>query len=300
MVASDQSRVIFVTGLSGAGIKTAINLFEDSGVRCIDNLPLDLITQALEILEQEADHAPQTVVFGLKLTNSGHLEQFKALKEKLKSRCHLELLFLTADRLCIEDRYGTNRRKHPFLVQANRLRDAISLEQDLLREVEASSDHVIDTSSLSPQQLYQMIDAIFSSDLGQRKLFVNIVSFGFKHGPLRPLDLMYDVRFLKNPFFDQKLRSKTGLDQDVRDYIFKEKVAVELTQRLLDWHSWLLPKYSDEGKHLLRIGIGCTGGQHRSVAVVEELTKLLRQSSPEHISISKAHRDLDLPVAASS
>ncbi len=289
-------KVVMVTGLSGAGIKTAVNIFEDHSVYCIDNLPVESMIYTLEVLQAKKADFGSSIVLGFHGERSGEVKSFLELCTRLKTQHEVSILYITADIPTIEDRYGANRRKHPLLVAGDSLAAAITKEAYLLEPILQQADHVFDTTNTSPQQLIRMIENSYFSVLGPRKLFVSLISFGYKHGTVRPFDLMFDVRFLSNPYFSLELRELTGLDQAVKDFIAGDQASQELLAMLRRWFFWVLPKYYDEGKHYLRVGIGCTGGQHRSVAIVEELTRQLQELGLENIVFSKNHRDLDLPI----
>ena len=287
-------RVIFITGVSGAGLKTAVNAFEDFGVCCIDNLPIGMIKPSLELLKKENYLTKNIVAFGIHIQNESYLNDFLSLYKDLSQSYKVDQIFLTAEDSILQLRYSANRRRHPFLIDGRKLQEAFEAERNLLQPMIDLSDLVIDTSLLNPQQLAKVIEGSFKDGLNSRNLYVMISSFGFKYGPCHPVDSVFDVRFLKNPYFDPHLRSLTGISESVKDYIFKESDSQEFIQKLIDWHSWILPKYYDEGKHYFRIGIGCTGGQHRSVAIVEELHAHLNKASLGPFIINKSHRDLKI------
>jgi UPF0042 nucleotide-binding protein len=293
-VAGKKLNVVMVTGLAGAGLKTAINIFEDHSVYCIDNLPLETMSYTLQVVHAKKSDLGDTVVFGFHADRAEEVAAFFRVREEMQKMHQVSVLYITADMLTIEDRYGANRRKHPLLVGGESLREAIAKETQLLEPILHIADHVFDTSNTSPQQLARMIENTYFSVLGARKLYVSLISFGYKHGTVRPFDLMFDVRFLNNPFFSLELRNLTGLDTKVKDFVIKDPICQELLTMLVQWFQWVLPKYYDEGKHYLRVGIGCTGGQHRSVAIVEELTGRLQETIASNIVFSKNHRDLEL------
>lgn len=283
--------LVIVTGLSGSGLGSAINVLEDAGNYCIDNLPFRMIQQTLDVLEGELKDN-QSIAFSIRFHSPVAPGALADLKRSLKDRVKVDTVFLTAETEVLASRYGTNRRKHPFALEGQSLEVAISNERKTLRAVERECDVVIDTSTLSPQHLARQLESRYRFDVPSRSLNVSITSFGFKHGLHRPVDSLFDVRFLSNPFFIPALRPKSGLDQGVRAFIFEDPNMEALLGRLVDLHSWILPRYYEEGKHYFRIGIGCTGGQHRSVAVAEELALRLHQVNLEHIIISVTHRDL--------
>lgn len=286
--------IIFVTGISGAGLKTGVNALEDSGVYCIDNLPLEMINPTLQLIEKETITLDGGVAFGLHIRASKDIDAFLELHSQLKTKYLLDVLFLTAEDSVLELRYSANRRRHYFLKEGRRLQEAFAFEKSLKASLEAKADIVIDTSQLSPHQLTRMIEHRYKDHVVQRNLYVMLTSFGFKYGQCRPVDSLFDVRFLKNPYFVPDLRSKTGLSQEVQDYVLMDENAEQFLKRIVDWHKWILPQYLNEGKHYFRVGIGCTGGRHRSVSIVEELFRALKEDPLEHIVVSKNHRDIKI------
>ncbi|NRA43695.1 MAG: RNase adapter RapZ [Oligoflexales bacterium] len=290
----DKPLIIFVTGISGAGLKTGINALEDSGVYCIDNLPLEMIQPTLELIEKETIVLEGGVAFGIHVRTAEDIPAFLQLHSQLSAKYRLDILFLTAEDSVLELRYSANRRRHYFLQEGRRLQEAFNFEKSLKASLEEKADIVIDTSQLSPHQLTRMIEHRYKDDVVQRNLYVMLTSFGFKYGQCRPADSLFDVRFLKNPYFVPDLKDKTGLTQEVQDYVLMDENAEHLLQKLIDWHRWILPQYLNEGKHYFRVGIGCTGGRHRSVSIVEELYRALNTEPMEHIVVSKNHRDIKI------
>jgi RNase adapter protein RapZ len=284
--------LVLVAGYSGAGLATAIKSLEDMGYYCIDNLPFEMVVPTLALLEKkQITDCP--VALGIHIHSTSHAREFIELKKVLQNKAQVTQLFLTAEDDVLLTRFGSSRRRHPLLSSANTLTDAIESERRILAEVELQSDVVIDTSALSPHNLARIIESRFQQDEAQRCLFVSITSFGFKYGMHKPLDSLFDVRFLKNPYFVPSLKDKTGLDKEIKEYLFCDKDARELLQRLYDWHAWILPKYYEEGKHIYRVGIACTGGRHRSVFVADELHQMLKKVTLQGIVINVSHRDID-------
>lgn len=288
-----QAEVILVTGHSGAGLATAIKALEDLGYYCIDNLPFEMVTKTLELLEKRPMlTGDRGIVIGVHIHSKELAKEFIALKQALVSKAKVTLLFIRADEEALLTRFGSSRRKHPLLGESNSIGDAIKGERLALSEVENEVDVDIDTSSLSPHNLARVIEGRFGQDESSRRLFVSIVSFGFKYGLYRPLDSLFDVRFLKNPYFDPALKHQSGLDAGVQGFLSRDSDTQELLKRLYDWHSWVLPKQYDEGKHFYRVGIGCTGGRHRSVFVADQLHKMLTKCSMRGVVLSVSHRDM--------
>lgn len=289
----NKKKIIFISGLSGAGLKTAINCLDDSGVYCIDNLPLSVIPVTLEQIKKQGRPYEQGIAFCIRFLTEEHIAEFKKMNDQLQDEYQTDLMFLTADTKVLEQRYTTSRRKHPFYKEGEKIHDVIRREKDLLYPNKDYFDVVIDTSIINPQQLARTIENRYKEQITHRKMYVSFVSFGFKHGFYRPSESIFDVRFLPNPYFDPVLKTKTGLDQEVQDYVFKHHEADEMIKKLIEWHEWCLPLYYGEGKHYFRVGIGCTGGQHRSVSIVERLYAYFSEHKIEHIIFTKAHRDLE-------
>lgn len=282
--------LVIVTGVSGAGRSVAIKSLEDNDFFCIDNLPVDLFRATAEFIKRssQARHA-----IGMDIRDEKFIKSFYTLKDELSSDIDVEVVFLTASDEVLARRYQTTRRKHPLLDTGGDLLTAIKREKALLSQIEKNADMAFDTSSWSPHYLSRIIEERFTKDHPRRNLFVSITSFGFKYGGYRDADSVFDVRFLDNPHFVNELREKSGLNQAVRDYIFKDSRTQEFIDKLIDLHRFLLPNYFAEGKHYFRIGIGCTGGKHRSVCLAEELAKRLTELNLANILVSVSHRDLN-------
>lgn len=290
--AAETPLLIIVTGLSGAGLSTALRALQDSGFYCIDNLPVELLSQAIDLIES-GSYASRGFAFGMDIRDDKFVSAFPTLKEKLSRRARVDLMFLHSDEKTLMARYGTTRRKHPLLAAANgSLLEAIRREAMILGPIEQAADVAFDTSTWSPQSLTAAIEARYHRELQPRRLHVTISSFGFKYGQLRPADMIFDARFLPNPYFDLKLRDRSGLDAEVRRMILQDSQGREFFNRLEEMCRFLLPQYLAEGKHHLRIGIGCTGGFHRSVCLVEALAEAFNRKKLPNIEIAVEHRDL--------
>ena len=282
---TDTKRIILLTGMSGAGKATAAKALEDAGFYCIDNLPSFLLPGLLEDARQRPELA--RLALGMDARDHGFVTASQAVIDQLKSGEHqLSVIFLEADEQVLLRRYSEMRRRHPFARPS--VRAGIQAERVMLAGIKARADLIIDTSRLTPHGLRS--EMLKDADGGgQQALQVGLVSFGFKHGPPQEADILFDVRFLPNPFFVPELRPLTGVDQTVAAYVLDSISAQEFLARLLPLLRFLIPQYQQEGKAYLTIGIGCTGGQHRSVAVAERLRHLLQEQT-ETISIT--HRDL--------
>ena len=280
---------VIVTGLSGAGKSRAINAFEDIGFYCIDNIPPALIRNFAELCENNPNLEKVAVV----TDSRGGLffnELNKVLNDLDSQKINYKILFLDASVEVLVNRFKETRRKHPLINSCGgSVERAVEAEIDLLKNIRAKSDYIIDTSRLSTSQLKERIVSIFSENPTDT---INAIcmSFGFKYGPAIEADLMFDVRCLPNPFYVDELRYKTGLDNEVKRYVLDKPTASELLKKLLDLIDYLIPLYIKEGKSSLVIAIGCTGGNHRSVTFAEEIHKHLLEKG--YIS-SVNHRDIE-------
>ncbi len=278
---------VIVTGLSGSGKSYVERCFEDIGFFCIDNLPLSLIGPLLD--EILAAGAPkQKVCVVLDVRNPGFASQFPDALHRIKQRVPTaKLIFLDASEDSLIRRFSETRRPHP-IAQGASLLDALRREREMLSDVRSVADLVIDTSSLTVHELRGVISRTFGS--GESGLVVSITSFGFKYGAPYDVDLLFDVRFLANPHFVPELKPKTGLDPAVAAYIEKDPETDPFFERLLDFAGYLLPRYEKENKSYLSIGVGCTGGRHRSVYIAERLAEALRG---KNYPVRVRHRDAD-------
>lgn len=277
-------KIILLTGMSGAGKTTAVKALADAGFYCIDNLPSFLLPKLLEDARQRPELA--RMALGMDARDQGFVTASPAIIAELQSGEHqLSVIFLEAEDQVLLRRYSEMRRRHPFASPS--VRAGIRAERLLLANIKAQADLVIDTSRLTPHGLRS--EMLKDADGEQLPLQVGLVSFGFKHGPPQEADMLFDVRFLPNPYFVPELRPLTGVDPTVAAYVLDSVPAQEFLTRLLPLLQFLIPQYQNEGKTYLTIGIGCTGGQHRSVAVAERLRQLLQEQT-ETIFIT--HRDL--------
>lgn len=284
-------RLIIVTGLSGAGKSIAIKALEDISFYCVDNLPVELVEHAVEYFVK-SKIGSGNLALGMDVRSPDFVEKFLVLREKLKKVIPTETLFLTASDEILSQRFSTTRRRHPLQDSSGNLLTAIRRESESLKPIAEISDWSLDTSPLSPHQLARQVELQYSGDQQFRSLSVTLTSFGFKHGTIKAIDSIFDVRFLKNPHFEPSLKSKTGLESSVKDYVFSDPNTERFVDYFLDLHKFLLPCYYAEGKHYFRLGIGCTGGQHRSVALAEHLGYALMEAKIPHVYVSVNHRDL--------
>jgi UPF0042 nucleotide-binding protein len=281
--------LVVISGFSGAGKSTAMNVFEDAGYFCVDNLPPRLIGSLIELFVHSGSKVERAAV----VSDVRGGEYFDALLTVLddleERRLRHRVLFLDADEQTLHNRYQETRRRHP-LAPSGSVTEGIAAERRQLEPLKARADLVIDTSELSASGLRKKIADAFLGTERATKLSVTFASFGFKHGPLRDTDLQFDVRFLANPHYESDLRPLTGTDPRVVEFIDRDGRLSELYALLEPLLDFLLDQYVAEGKAHLLIGIGCTGGRHRSVAVVEHLAH--RYARAGDIVVQVAHRDV--------
>jgi len=277
--------VVFVSGLSGSGKSTAMAALEDLSFYCVDNLPAQLVEQFLALCAK-ATPPIEKIALAMDARKKPFLDRVPEVVELLREEgTRVEVVFLDCADEVLEKRYQETRRVHP-LAPTGSVEDGITRERELLEDVARLADHRIDTSSLNVHQLKETVSRHVSGRI--RLTVVNLVSFGFRHGAPASLDLLFDVRFLPNPHFEPELRPRTGLDPEVARYVVENRRGQELMERLEEFIGYLLPLYDREGKAYLTIGVGCTGGRHRSVAVVAALAEQLRLTGRE---VNLEHRD---------
>ena len=279
------SEFVVITGLSGAGGSEAGNTFEDLGWFVIDNLPPELISKVAELIQAPASTIERVA---LVVRTTASVDELAAALDQLRTTgSRTRILFLEASTDVLIRRYENTRRRHP-MAESERVVEGIERERSLLEPIKASADVVVDTSDLNVHQLRDRLLELFARS-AEAPLQTSIVSFGYKHGPPHDVDLLFDCRFLPNPHWIDELRALTGLDQPVRDYVLSQPETAEFLVKLDDLLGFLLPGFVKEGKTYLSIGLGCTGGQHRSVVLAEELAKLLAaRGFPPTVQ----HRDL--------
>jgi len=280
---------VVVTGLSGSGKSYVERCFEDLGYYCVDNLPLALVEPLLTELLSGDDPAPRICVV-LDVRNPDFAAKFPDAYGRIRARVPgAHLLFLDASEDALIRRFSETRRPHP-LARGESLLEALRRERELLRDVRALADIVVDTSSLTVHELRSYIGRTFKTDPEAPGLLVSLVSFGYKFGIPYDVDLLFDVRFLANPHFVPELKPKTGQDPAVAAYIERDPETGPFLDRLLDFLRYLLPRYEKENKSYLAVGVGCTGGRHRSVYVVDRLAEALRSGGS---AVRVRHRDND-------
>lgn len=277
-----------VTGMSGAGKSTVLNILEDLGYFCVDNLPPKLISKFADIC-YSPESGINKVALGIDI-RGGNLfsELFKEIDAIKLQGYSIKVLFLDAKDEILVQRYKETRRKHP-LVQEGRIQDGIAMERDILAEAKERANYIIDTSNLLTRNLHEEIHKIFNEGKVYRNLIVTILSFGYKYGIPSDSDLVFDVRFIPNPFYIHELKMKTGNDQPVKDYVMNWDVSKQFLKKLDEMMDFLIPNYVNEGKNQLVVSIGCTGGKHRSVTIANELYKKLYA---KECSVNIHHRDI--------
>ena len=282
---------MIITGLSGAGKSEAVRAFEDLGFFCVDNLPPTLIPKFAELAAQSEGKIDKIALVVDIRSREFFASLFTALDALEAMGVGYEIVFLEASDEALVRRFKETRRRHPLSAEGGII-EGIGEERRKLEEVREKATRIIDTSSITPKQLRERIAASFVKLHPQKGIDVIVVSFGFKHGIPIDADLVFDVRFLPNPHYVESLRPLTGESEAVRDYVFRSKVTNSFLHKLLDFMTFLLPQYMKEGKAQLIIGIGCTGGRHRSVAIADRLAGFLRDQG---YNVTVEHRDKEIP-----
>lgn len=281
---------VIITGMSGAGKSQAATAMEDMGFFCVDNLPVPLIGKFAELGMNGSGEYDRVVLVTDVRAGVSFDGLLQALDELKQAQCPYSILFVDASDDTIIKRYKETRRSHPLIEEAGALEEAIETERRRLKPLKDRADHVIDTSDLPTAKLRQNLHDLFQHGRDRsQSMQVVVTSFGFKHGIPRTADIVFDVRFLPNPYYVPQLRNRNGLDEDVRDYVYSNGQAQELVERLEGMLDFLLPCYVEEGKSSLVIAIGCTGGHHRSVAVAHALATFVAERG---YTVAEDHRDL--------
>lgn len=282
-------RFVVVTGMSGGGKSTALRMLEDAGFYCVDNLPVPLIEKFVELIATPGGEVTK-VALGLDVRADQAFGEVQKILENLKVNGYsFEILFMEANDKTLLKRYKETRRMHPLSLDG-RIEEGIKKERGILSEIRNKSDYVIDTSNLLTRELKEELDRIFVQNEEYNSLMVTVLSFGFKYGIPADADLVFDVRFLPNPFYIDELKYKTGNDKEVQDYVMGFQEAHTFIDKLADMVEFLIPNYIKEGKYQLVIGIGCTGGKHRSVTLANQLYARMKNRGSYGMKIS--HRDV--------
>lgn len=260
--------ILLIVGLSGAGRSQAADDLEDLGWFVVDNMPITLVDKVVELAENGAEDLQLALVLGTPSNQTNAIDVVANLRE---AGHRVRILYLDASTSELVKRYGATRRKHPLSSATVSVEEAILKERSMLELVKGAADLVIDTSSLNVHQLKAQIQDLFSPVGGKDVMQLAVESFGYKHGIPLDVDLVFDVRFLPNPHWDENLRPLSGLDQSVSDFVLQQPLAVEFVDKIDALFAMLIPAYRAEGKSYLTVAIGCTGGRHRSVAIAEEI-----------------------------
>ena len=283
-------RFVIVTGMSGGGKSTVLKMLEDAGFYCVDNLPISLVEKFVELISMPNSEVSK-VVLGLDVRSDQSFMDATRVLETLKQKGYqFEILFMDADEKVLIKRYKETRRVHP-LAPDGRVEDGIRMERKVLENIRKQADYVIDTTNLLTRELKEELHRIFVENEEYNSLMVTVMSFGFKYGIPADADLVFDVRFLPNPFYIDELKHKTGNDKEVQDYVMNNEESAIFMDKLTDMIQFLIPNYVKEGKYRLVIAIGCTGGKHRSVTLANELYKRMKDAG--NYGIKLYHRDVD-------
>ena len=282
-------RFVIVTGVSGAGKTAALKMLEDARYFCVDNLPIPLLEKFVSLMPEIHGEDVQNVALGID-ARSGSMGELELILDKMQEAGYqFEILFMDAEDSVLVKRYKETRRSHP-LAMSGRIDEGIRLERKKMEFLRRKADYIIDTSQLLTRELKAELDKIFVQNQDYKNLFITILSFGFKYGIPADSDLVFDVRFLPNPYYVEGLRAKTGNDKEIQDYVFQYEEAHTFLDKLEDMLNFLIPNYIAEGKNQLVISIGCTGGKHRSVTLANALYE--RLSGQKGYGLKIEHRDI--------
>ena len=281
--------ILIITGMSGSGKSRAASILEDIGYYIVDNLPAEMMVKFADFCAASRGHYDRVaLVYDVRAGEPFDL--LIATLERLKrTEVDCRLLFLDADTTAIINRYKETRRSHPLSSEGRSIEQAVMLERQMLQPVRDPADYVLDTSTFSVGKLRSELLNLFGREKDRQGLHVDVMSFGFKHGLPMESDLVFDVRFLPNPYYVPELKKGTGLDAAVRDYVFSFPQTGEFMERLEKLLLYLLPLYNEEGKTVLVLSVGCTGGHHRSVAVAHQLAQDLAAAG---FAVTESHRDI--------
>lgn len=283
-------RIVVISGLSGAGKSSAIKTFEDLGYYCVDNLPVPLLMPFVELVSTSLQGSiPLALVIDAR--DKSYLGQLPENIEYLvKKGFQVEVIFLDSSDAILARRFSETRRKHP-LAYTSTVLDGIGKERKLLKPIRDLAKSVIDTTDMSSNELRKHIIRVYDPEKAVKRLAITVTSFGFKYGIPLNADMVFDVRFINNPFFHEKLKYKTGLDGDVIDFVNSQVETKEFLHHIGEMLRYLMPKFQKESKSYLNICIGCTGGKHRSVVFAEELAKMLKKNDTD---VTVVHRNIEV------
>lgn len=298
----ERKQLVIISGMSGAGKSLAISTFEDLDFFCIDNLPPQLIPGTLDLWETPAE--ARNLAIAADIRAEQFFERLLPVCESLRENPNAnfnppKILFLDASDPELVKRFKETRRKHPLVTKERGILEAITLERESLADLKEQADKIIDTTNLEPEGLRRLIREFFGPHQAQERLMIAVVSFGFKHGVPLDADVVFDVRFLANPFWAPKMRNLDGLHPDVAQFVLSDPLTEPLLEKLFDLVEFSIPQYMKEGKAYLTIAIGCTGGKHRSVVVADELARFLISANyvvrVEHRDLHQARGQTDAP-----
>lgn len=276
--------IVIITGLSGSGKTVALRALEDNDFFCVDNLPIAFIDLFVSTISQNRE--TEKIGIGIDIREKGFLSEIPTVLKTLRNKYRTEILFLEAEKDVLLRRFKETRRPHPL---EGNIGEAIQIEKERLALLREAADRIIDTSSFTPHQLRQFVISLYRVQKGKKAITVVLISFGFKFGTPQNIDLLFDVRFLPNPNFVPELKPLKGTDKRVSDYVLKKQEAKVFMRKIKELIDFLIPLYIKEGRSYLTIGIGCTGGNHRSPAIVEKLQRYLKKHP---IDLSIVHRDI--------
>lgn len=283
-------RLVIITGMSGAGKTVALKMFEDLGYYCVDNMPVPLMEKFADLLRENKGE-PEHVAMGVDIRSGDEFPQLQEILDRWKQRqIPCEILFLDAADDVLIKRYKETRRSHP-LAGNGRLDRGIAREREKVAFLKKQADYILDTSTLLTRELREELARIFSGGKKYENLFVTILSFGFKYGIPADADLVFDVRFLPNPYYEDDLKYKTGETEEVQKFVMQGGTCGIFLEKLYDMMEFLIPNYIKEGKNQLVVAVGCTGGKHRSVTVAKALYSRLTQKS--ELGLKLEHRDIE-------
>jgi UPF0042 nucleotide-binding protein len=278
--------IVIITGLSGSGKTVALRAIEDIGFFCVDNLPPQLIDSFASIAT-EKDNIKK-IAIGIDIREKDFLPALESALQPLRKKYNINIIFLEAEKDVLMRRFKETRRPHPLMTSTETdIQHAISMEKELLKPLRESADRIIDTSAFTPHQLRNFMFSLYGYETGDMN--ITLISFGYKFGVPQNIDLLFDVRFLPNPHFIPELKPLKGTDPEVKNFVLEKPETKEFIKRLCKLLNFLIPLYKKEGKAYLTIGIGCTGGRHRSPAIIESVASLIKQ---QHLNINIVHRDM--------
>lgn len=282
-------RFVIVSGMSGAGKSTALKMLEDAGYFCVDNLPIRLVKPFAK-MAYDGETELDKIAVGMDIRSGSDLSKLEDILANMQEKEYsFEILYLDASDEVLVRRYKETRRRHPLALDA-RIENGILLEREKTDFLKRKADYILDTSTMLTRELKAELDKIFVEKQAYNNIYITVLSFGFKYGIPADSDLVYDVRFLPNPYYDKALRPLTGNDEPIKQFVMSYKESSMFLEKLTDMLEFLIPQYKKEGKYQLVISIGCTGGKHRSVTLANALYETLKE---HNYSVKVDHRDID-------